>query len=208
MRRFSIFCVLLLQILLFAQPSVSQLDQDRIRKAFADAGILPNEGVFNFGYSVTQPAKHCSTIKYPLDPITFSIAICFDKSSKELDAKLKVGDVDLGQAKGTFDGGALISFDHGKCLNGHHRYYVKENELWLRYSNMMFGKDDNGDFKLRSLPFISSEDSAASMPKPKEDEPKPEPKKNTPKHKPKGNAPKPSKRKGNAPKPKPIASEL
>ncbi|KIL65112.1 hypothetical protein M378DRAFT_162361 [Amanita muscaria Koide BX008] len=126
MRRFSIFCVLLLQTILFAQPTVSA-KEERFHAFMNLNDILQREGM---RFEVTQPTKQCSDIKYSLDSMPFLIVPCFDKSSKELDVTLKVGNVDLGQEKTTFDTEATevsISFDHGQLLNGKHRYYLKDN---------------------------------------------------------------------------------
>lgn len=141
----------------------------------------------------------------------FLIVPCFDKSSKELDVTLKVGNVDLGQEKTTFDTEATevsISFDHGQLLDGKHRYYLKDNYLWMHYDNIIFGRKHTGDQRLNPVPsgFISSED--ASKPKSEEDAPKPKPKKDASKSKTKRDASKPSPKKdASKPNPKKDASK-
>lgn len=136
----SVFCVLLLQIILFAiaHPSASHEE--------------------NCKASVVQPGKHCLTSQYLVESINFSTYTCFDNPSEKLDAKLKCcGDVNLGYAKGTFDTEVSISFNQGKRLNGTHHYYMKGNELWVRHSthsNMLSKSRTDGDFRLCSLPFI------------------------------------------------------
>ncbi|KAM6495128.1 hypothetical protein JOM56_009751 [Amanita muscaria] len=198
MRRFSIFCVLLLQIILFAQPTVSESAKEETPgfHAFMNLNdILQREGM---RFEVTQPTKQCSDIKYSLDSMPFLIVPCFDKSSKELDVTLKVGNVNLGQEKTTFDTEATevsISFDHGQLLNGEHRYYLKDNYLWLHYDNIIFGRKHTGDQRLNPMPsgFISSED--ASKPKPKKDASKSKPKRDASKPSPKKGASKPNPKK-------------